>query len=298
VHILSDIKIPTRDTIATIGFFDGVHLGHRFLLNEVKMYAAKFGLESLVISFVNSPQRILKPLSDVSLLTTAQEKVTLFGQLGLQNCLMLNFDEDIAAITAYNFLKLLHDRYRVQKLVVGYDHRFGSDQISTFDDYVQIGQELGVEIIACTPFSTADLTVSSSKIRTLLLQGDVIRANELLGSPYVMNGVVISGNQIGRKIGFPTANLQLDVSKLIPKGGVYAVDVLLRDQCFKGMLNIGTRPTVFGRNQTIEVHIIDFEKDIYGETLILKFRKRIRDEHKFASIAELKTQLENDKLLI
>ena len=298
MNILSNINIPTQNTVATIGFFDGVHLGHRFLLNQLNLYASKFGLESLVVSFVDSPQRILSPNLDIKLLSTSFEKLAIFSELGLQNCLMLNFDENMAAITSRNFLKLLHDTYRVQKLLVGYDHRFGSDRLETFEDYVQLGQELGVEVIACSPFSTADLTVSSSKIRSLLLQGDVIKANELLGSPYMMNGVVISGNQVGRKIGFPTANLQLDVSKLIPKGGVYSVDVLFKNQCFKGMLNIGTRPTVFGQSQTIEVHIIDFEKDIYGEILILKFLKRLRDERKFESINELKIQLELDKSFI
>ena len=284
--------------MATIGFFDGVHLGHRFLLNQLNMYAAKFGLESLVVSFVDSPQRILSPNSDIKLLTTSSEKIAIFSELGLQNCLMLNFDENVAAITSYDFLKLLHDTYRVQKLVVGYDHHFGSDRLRTFDDYVQLGEKIGVEVIACQPFIAENLTVSSSKIRTFLLEGDIMKANELLGSPYTMQGVVVSGNQIGRQIGFPTANLQLDVSKLIPKGGVYAVDVMLDNVLFQGMLNIGTRPTLSGEKQTIEVHIIDFEKDIYGATLIIRFRKRLRDERKFESINELKAQLEQDKSLI
>jgi riboflavin kinase/FMN adenylyltransferase len=211
---------------------------------------------------------------------------------------MLNFDENMAAITSYDFLKLLHDTYRVQKLVVGYDHHFGSDRLRTFDDYVQLREKIGVEVIACQPFIAENLTVSSSKIRTFLLEGDIIKANELLGSPYTMQGVVVSGNQIGRQIGFPTANLQLDVSKLIPKGGVYAVDVMFDHVLFQGMLNIGTRPTLSGQKQTIEVHIIDFEKDIYGATLIIRFRKRLRDERKFESINELKAQLELDKSLI
>ena len=211
---------------------------------------------------------------------------------------MLNFDENMAAITSYDFLKLLHDTYRVQKLVVGYDHHFGSDRLRTFDDYVQLGKKIGVEVIACQPFIAENLTVSSSKIRTFLLEGDIMKANELLGSPYTMQGVVVSGNQIGRQIGFPTANLQLDVSKLIPKGGVYAVDVMLDNVLFQGMLNIGTRPTLLGEKQTIEVHILDFEKDIYGDTLIIRFRKRLRDGRKFESINELKVQLEQDKSLI
>ena len=281
--------------MATIGFFDGVHLGHRFLLNQLNMYSTQFGLESLVVSFVDSPQRILSPNSDIKLLTTSSEKLAIFSELGLQNCLMLNFDENMAAITSYDFLKLLHDTYRVQKLVVGYDHHFGSDRLGTFDDYVQLGEKIGVEVIACQPFIAENLTVSSSKIRTFLLEGDIIKANELLGSPYTMQGVVVSGNQIGRQIGFPTANLQLDVSKLIPKGGVYAVDVMFDHVLFQGMLNIGTRPTLSGQKQTIEVHIIDFEKDIYGATLIIRFRKRLRDERKFESINELKAQLEQDK---
>ena len=284
--------------MATIGFFDGVHLGHRFLLNQLNMYSTQFGLESLVVSFVDSPQRILSPNSDIKLLTTSSEKIAIFSELGLQNCLMLNFDENMAAITSYDFLKLLHDTYRVQKLVVGYDHHFGSDRLRTFDDYVQLGEKIGVEVIACQPFIAENLTVSSSKIRTFLLEGDIMKANELLGSPYTMQGVVVSGNQIGRQIGFPTANLQLDVSKLIPKGGVYAVDVMFDNVLFQGMLNIGTRPTLSGQKQTIEVHIIDFEKDIYGATLIIRFRKRLRDERKFESINELKAQLELDKSLI
>ena len=284
--------------MATIGFFDGVHLGHRFLLNQLNMYSTQFGLESLVVSFVDSPQRILSPNSDIKLLTTSSEKLAIFSELGLQNCLMLNFDENMAAITSYDFLKLLHDTYRVQKLVVGYDHHFGSDRLRTFDDYVQLGEKIGVEVIACQPFIAENLTVSSSKIRTFLLEGDIIKANELLGSPYTMQGVVVSGNQIGRQIGFPTANLQLDVSKLIPKGGVYAVDVMFDNVLFQGMLNIGTRPTLSGEKQTIEVHIIDFEKDIYGDTLVIRFRKRLRDERKFESINELKAQLELDKSLI
>jgi riboflavin kinase/FMN adenylyltransferase len=134
VNILSNINRPNQNTVATIGFFDGVHLGHRFLLNQLNMYAAKFGLESLVVSFVDSPQRILSPNSDIKLLTTSSEKLAIFSELGLQNCLMLNFDENMAAITSYDFLKLLHDTYRVQKLVVGYDHHFGSDRLRTFDD--------------------------------------------------------------------------------------------------------------------------------------------------------------------
>ena len=284
--------------MATIGFFDGVHLGHRFLLNQLNMYSTQFGLESLVVSFVDSPQRILSPNSDIKLLTTSFEKLAIFSELGLQNCLMLNFDENMAAISSYDFLKILHDTYRVQKLVVGYDHHFGSDRLRTFDDYVQLGKKIGVEVIACQPFIAENLTVSSSKIRTFLLEGDIMKANELLGSPYTMQGVVVSGNQIGRQIGFPTANLQLDVSKLIPKGGVYAVDVMFDHVLFQGMLNIGTRPTLSGQKQTIEVHIIDFEKDIYGATLIIRFRKRLRDERKFESINELKAQLELDKSLI
>ncbi|MCB9071136.1 MAG: bifunctional riboflavin kinase/FAD synthetase [Prevotellaceae bacterium] len=298
MNILSNINRPNQNTVATIGFFDGVHLGHRFLLNELNVYAAQFGLESLVVSFVDSPQRILSPSSDIKLLTTSSEKLAIFSELGLQNCLMLNFDENIAAITSHDFLKLLHDTYRVKKLVVGYDHHFGSDRLGTFDDYVQLGKKIGVEVIACQPFVSDNLTVSSSKIRALLLEGAILKANQLLGSSYVMQGVVVSGNQIGRQIGFPTANLQLDVSKLIPKGGVYAVDVLFDNQVFKGMLNIGTRPTLSGAKQTIEVHIIDFDQDIYGETLILKFCKRLRDERKFDSINQLKAQLEHDKLLI
>lgn len=298
MHILSDIQIPTQDTLATIGFFDGVHIGHQFLLNELKIQSQKFGFQSLIVSFVNHPQEILRNRTDLKLLTTTSEKLARFETLAIDNCLLLDFDDQIARMTSYDFLKMLHDNYRVRKLMVGYDHHFGSDRLSTFDDYVEIGKLIGVDVIACRPFVAENLTVSSSKIRTLLQKGEVIKANELLGSPYMMSGIVVSGNQIGRKIGFPTANLKLDISKLIPKEGVYAVKVALKNQWFKGMLNIGTRPTVSGDTQTIEVYILNFEQDIYGETLQLKFLKRIRDERKFNSIVELKSQLEIDKLLI
>jgi len=295
VNILSDTNRPNKNRFATIGFFDGVHLGHRFLLNRLNEYAAQFGLESLVVSFADSPQRILSPNSDIKLLTTSSEKLEIFSELGLQNCLMLNFDHQLALKTSAEFLRDLRDRFCVRRLLMGYDHHFGSDKLSTFADYVVLGQTMGVEVDACSPFVSGEVTVSSSKIRDYLQQGDIENANRLLGADYTLTGFVASGSQIGRQINFPTANLTLPAEKLVPRNGVYAVEVDVCGKAYKGMLNIGVRPTVAGNHQTVEVHILDFEGNIYGTPVTLRLKKRLRDERKFESLDELSRQLQHDR---
>ncbi|MDD3405684.1 MAG: bifunctional riboflavin kinase/FAD synthetase [Paludibacteraceae bacterium] len=295
---LTSIDKLTNATFATIGFFDGVHLGHRFLLNELKQQAQFFNLESLVVSFNNSPQRVLCPEVPINLLTTSSEKMQIFDKLGLDNCLMLDFDKQLAAKTSSEFLAVLHDRFCVRKLLVGYDHRFGSDQTATNEDYAALGQKIGIEVAFCSPFVLEQYTVSSSKIRELLRQGDVECANQLLGSTYTLTGKVVFGNQIGQTLGFPTANLSLPAQKLVPRNGVYAVRVIVGKNSYKGMLNIGLCPTVPGTHQTIEVHILDFDRNLYGETITLELLKRLRDERQFASLEELRRQLQYDKEVI
>lgn len=287
-----------RATFATIGFFDGVHLGHRFLLEQLKIQAEKEGLETLVVSFANSPQQFFLPQKAVKLLTTADEKLAIFDTLGLQNCLLLDFDNSLATNTSEQFLAFLKNHFSVKQLLVGYDHHFGSDTHTTFESYVKIGEKIGVEVVACQPFVVGKTTVSSSKIREQLAIGNVQKTNELLGSKFTLSGVVTSGNQIGRQIGFPTANLEVASEKIVPKNGVYAVEVAMESAIFRGMLNIGERPTVAGKNRTIEVHIIDFSGDLYGKKLSLQFVKRLRDEHNFATLEQLRKQLLQDKKMV
>ncbi len=286
---------PEHDTFATIGFFDGVHLGHSFLLKELNTQAKKYNLQSLVVSFFVSPQHILNPSTKIKQLSTTAEKIALFEQLQLNNCLLLDFDKNLAQKTAFEFLSLLKSEFRVKKLLMGYDHRFGSDKFSSFNEYKAIGKKVGVEVINCSSFLLKENNVSSSIIRNLVYNGRIEEANNLLGYTYSLTGEVKSGNKIGRKIGFPTANLTIDKSKLLPKNGVYIVDVIIKEKKFKGLLNIGTRPTINGENKTIEVHIIDFNEEIYKETITLNIKKYLREEQKFDSLDQLKAQIEIDK---
>lgn len=298
MKILSDKQKLNVQTIATIGFFDGVHIGHRFLLSELKTIGQKKRLESLVISFNNSPQNSLHPKKNIKYLSTPLEKTQLLSDFGISNCLMLDFDKKIAQQDAETFLMWLKEMYSVKILLIGHDHRFGNDKISTFETYQKLGEKLNIEITQCTKFEDNGKQVSSSIIRSLISNGDIKLANQLLDYTYSITGKVIHGNKIGRTIGFPTANLKINSEKIIPKNGVYIVETCINNQIYKGLLNIGTRPTVDGNTQTIETHLIDFNKDIYDEKITLYIKKRLRDEIKFSSITELQQQIEIDRKLL
>ena len=298
MKILSDKQKLNVQSIATIGFFDGVHIGHRFLLSELKTIGQKKRLESLVISFNNSPQNSLHPKKNIKYLSTPLEKTQLLSDFGISNCLMLDFDKKIAQQDAETFLMWLKEMYSVKILLIGHDHRFGNDKISTFETYQKLGEKLNIEITKCTKFEDNGKQVSSSIIRSLISNGDIKLANQLLDYTYSITGKVIHGNKIGRTIGFPTANLKINSEKIIPKNGVYIVETCINNQIYKGLLNIGTRPTVDGNTQTIETHLIDFNKDIYDEKITLYIKKRLRDEIKFSSITELQQQIEIDRKLL
>ena len=298
MNILSDKQKLNVQTVATIGFFDGVHIGHRFLLSELKTIGQKKRLESLVISFNNSPQNSLHPEKNIKYLSTPLEKTQLLSDFGISNCLMLDFDKKIAQQDAETFLMWLKEMYSVKILLIGHDHRFGNDKISTFETYQKLGEKLNIEITKCTKFEDNGKQVSSSIIRSLISNGDIKLANQLLDYTYSITGKVIHGNKIGRTIGFPTANLKINSEKIIPKNGVYIVETCINNQIYKGLLNIGTRPTVDGNTQTIETHLIDFNKDIYDEKITLYIKKRLRDEIKFSSITELQQQIEIDRKLL
>lgn len=295
MQLLSDINSLQCQTCATIGFFDGVHRGHQFLLERLKRCASEKNLPTLVVTFADSPARLLSPDSQVQLLTTPTEKIALLGQSGIDYCLMLNFDEKLVQLRAEEFLTLLHRHFGVRHLLLGYDHHFGSDGLSELADYQKIGKKIGVGIAQAEPLKIDGKIVGSRIIRQLLVDGKVDQANALLGYDYTLSGMVQHGQAIGRTIGFPTANLAVAPRKLQPRGGVYAIETEISGKKHRGLLNIGTRPTISGIEQTVEAHIIDFDDDIYGKNLTIKVQHRLRDEQKFASLTELEHQIEIDR---
>ena len=284
-------------TVATIGFFDGVHLGHRYLINQVKMAASLNGWCSSIITFPVHPRQVIQSDYQPSLLSSPEEKVELLGTTGIDNCILLPFTRELSQLTAWEFMQLLYDKYKVRMLVIGYDHRFGHNRAETFEDYCRYGRELGIHIMQATAYTQEQDKVSSSAIRRALLSSEVSTATKYLGYNYFMQGTVVSGYQVGRKIGFPTANLQVDFpNKLIPAIGVYAVRASVNGQSYRGMLNIGHRPTLNnGTDLSIEVHILDFEGDIYHQPMRIEFVDFLRSEAKFHSIDELVLQIQKDK---
>lgn len=298
--------IGSRPSVATIGFFDGVHRGHRYLIEQVCAVAAGRGLASSVVTFPVHPRKVMQADYHPKLLTTCDEKVSLLAKTGVDYCMMLDFTPEIARLSAREFMSILKDRYQIQALVVGYDHRFGHNRSEGFEDYVHYGRELGMEVLLARAYSyskeasVTEVTVSSSAIRGLLQEGNVSEAAEYLGYDFFLDGTVVGGYQVGRKIGFPTANLRVsDSDKLIPCDGVYAVRVCVEGKEYGGMLSIGYRPTLEnGPDRSIEVHIFRFDADIYQQPIRLSFVRRTRPELKFDSIEELIAQLHRDEVEI
>ena len=284
-------------SVATIGFFDGVHLGHRHLINQVKMAASLNGWCSSIITFPVHPRQIIQSDYQPSLLSSPEEKIELLATTGIDNCILLPFTKELSQLTAWEFMQLLYEQYQVRMLVIGYDHRFGHNRAETFEDYCRYGRELGIHIMQATAYTQEQDKVSSSAIRRALLSGEVSTATKYLGYSYFLQGTIVGGYQVGRKIGFPTANLRVDFSnKLIPSVGVYAVYVYVNGQKYKGILNIGHRPTLNnGADLSIEVHILDFEGDIYHQPMRIEFIDFLRTEAKFQSTEELALQIQKDK---
>jgi len=291
--------IPWEACVATLGFFDGVHSGHRFLLNELIKTAHDEHKIAVVVTFDMHPRKVLNADFQPKLLTTLEEKTELLAAVGIDACVVLNFTKEVSALSAYDFLKtILYEKLHVHTLLVGHDHRFGHNRAEGFAEYAAYGQELGMHVIQAAKYETGEYHhISSSTIRNALHEGNIRLANELLTYPYIFSGKVIGGFQVGRKIGFPTANLHTeDKGKIIPGIGVYAVRVHLNNKQYKGMMNIGNRPTLQSDGETsLEVNIIDFEGDIYNRTLKIEFIDKIRDEMKFKSVQDLTEQLEKDR---
>lgn len=280
---------------ATIGTFDGVHLGHRYLLQQLREVASLHNMRTLALTFSNHPSVTLGREAP-PMLCSLEDKVATLSQWA-DEVEVLDFTDEIARLTAREFMQVLRDEYDVRFLLLGYDHRFGRP--SADDDYEAIGRELGIIVKRATPFYVGDRLVSSTAIRKTLLEGDVCTANAMLGCPYILRGAVVRGHQVGRTLGFPTANIS--TSQLLPKPGVYVVQVAeISDETDKNspvwaILNIGYRPTLDnGDELSVEVHIPGFEGDLYGRVLSLLICDRLRDEQKFSSLEDLRTQITKD----
>ncbi len=289
--------------VASTGFFDGVHKGHRAVLERARDIARKQGMESAVITFWPHPRAVLQQdAAKFRLLTTLEEKRKLILSLGIDNVHVLEFDKEFAKqSTEQFFVNYLREKFDVTILVVGYDHRVGSDLNQTQEEMFGIARKAGIEPVRIKEFGNGFMgehtIISSTKIRECIVNGKIDIANDMLGYRYGMEGVVVEGQRLGRKLGFPTANMMLyEPLKLLPEDGVYAVWVESLGKTYKGITNIGTRPTVSDVNEkTIETHIIDFDEDIYGLSLKLEFVYRLRDEQKFSSLPELSEQLAKDR---
>ena len=298
IYLTQEVHLTTP-CVATIGFFDGVHRGHQFLIDQLVRIAKERGWASMLITFNRHPRQVLKKDFQPKLLTTFEEKLRLLSETGVDNCVVLPFSEQMAALSAYDFMKtILREQLNVQLLYVGYDHHFGNSRTEGYEDYVRYGKELGIEVVQSVVYPWNDINISSSVVRRFIQEGEIEKAVTCLGHPYSLTGHVVAGEQQGRKIGFPTANILLDnTDKLIPADGVYAVQVHVEDNptVYPGMMNIGMRPTFGGDHQTIEVHLFHFSEDLYGKQLTIVVKRRLRDEQRFASPEALREQLEKDE---
>jgi riboflavin kinase/FMN adenylyltransferase len=295
---ISAIKNP----VLTIGTFDGVHIGHKKIIDQLNEEATKIGGESVLFTFFPHPRMVIFPESHgLKLIQTQEEKLEKLKEMGLQNVIVFPFTFEFSRLTALEFVRdMLVNQLHVKKLVIGYDHQFGKNREGSIHFLRDVAETYEFEVIEIPAQDIAAVHVSSTKIREALLSGDIEKANDYLGAPFELIGNVVKGKQLGRTIGFPTANLKLaNELKIIPQNGVYAVKVFYQENCFEGMMNIGIRPTIESENDTtIEVHIFDFDQTIYGESLRVELSKKTRDEQKFNGIEALKNQLKLDEISI
>ena len=283
---------------ATIGFFDGVHRGHQFMIDSLTTMAHAQGRQSLVITFDRHPRQVVHADYVPQLITTTDEKLQLLHATAADRIEVLHFDAQMAQLSAYEFMRqVLHEKYGVAMLLTGYHNRFGHNRAEGFADYVRYGEEMGMKVLQNTPIDIDGMRVSSSLIRRLIVEGNITEASNCMGHPYSITGSVAHGFQEGRRIGFPTANIVPEsAEKLVPGNGVYATRVSVEGgEWMPAMLNIGTNPTFQRQQTTIEAHIIGFEGDIYGRKVRVEFGRKLRDEQRFESVEALQKQLEADK---
>ncbi len=289
---------PKTPLALSIGMFDGVHKGHQSIIKKLNTIAEQKNLESAVFTFWPHPRTVFNPNDDLKLLNTIEEKTYLLEKNGIQNLFLKEFDEAFRNLTGEEFVqKILVEKLNVKHLIIGHDHTFGKNRSGDFNLLKKMSAEFGFEVEQVEAVDFHEKHISSTQIRNALTEGNVKEANEMLGYIYSVSGEVIHGKKIGRTIGFPTANISVNPMKLLPKKGAYIVEVFVKNRRYKGMLSIGTNPTVEGNSLSVEVYILDFDEDIYGNEISVNFRDFLHNEIKFESIEKLIERLDEDKKL-
>ncbi|MCF6213750.1 MAG: bifunctional riboflavin kinase/FAD synthetase [Flavobacteriaceae bacterium] len=297
-HSYKAFKSNKKGSAVTIGTFDGLHMGHKKILTQLKAHSKQHNLDAVVFTLFPHPRMVLQDNDTLKLLNTIDERIALFEEFGI-NCLVIEaFSKDFSRLSALDFVRnILVNHLNTKLLIVGYDHQFGRNREGDFDQLKEYSELYNYEIVQIAQQDIEDVAVSSTKIRAALANGNITTANKYLGYHYMLSGKVIKGQGLGKTLDFPTVNLHIEESyKLIPKTGVYVIKTAVKGKTLYGIMNIGFRPTVNGKNQTIETYLLDFKGDLYGKKLKIYLLYRLRDELKFASLQELKIQIKSDAL--
>ncbi len=300
IHLGTETVKGLNNAVVTTGTFDGVHIGHQKILERLRQAADEINGETVLITYWPHPRLVLNNANGLRLLSTFPEKATLLEDYGVDHLVKIPFTREFSELSGNDYIRIiLHERVQTKRLIIGYDHQFGKNREGGFDDLVRFSEQFGYEVEEIPRQDIDEIGVSSTKIRKALDEGDVVTANQYLGRPYSLGGLVMKGNQLGRTLGYPTANISIkEPYKLVPADGIYAVKVCNKYEKRNGMLNIGNRPTVGGTTKTIEAHIFDFNEDIYGQEISVEFIDLIRKEIKFDNLDQLKEQLQKDEVQV
>lgn len=289
-----DSKTPT---VLTIGTFDGVHIGHKKILNRLTNTSKNNNLAATVLTFFPHPRMVLQKDTTIKLIHTIDERAQILDDIGIENLIIQPFSKEFSRLTAADFVRdILVKQLNVKHIIVGYDHRFGRNRTANIENLKEFGEIYDFTVEEISAQDINEVAVSSTKIRNALTKGDIETVNTYLGTPFQLNGTVTKGKGIGKTINYPTANITIsETYKMIPKNGVYIAQATINGKLYEGMMNIGHNPTVSGTKQSIEIHLFNFNRDIYDENITVSVLKRLRDEQKFESVALLKNQLEKDQ---
>ena len=288
----------TKPSVITIGTFDGVHIGHKKIINQLTSISSKNNLISILLSFFPHPKMVLQNDKELKLINTIQEKEGLLNSLNLDYLIIKKFTKEFSRLSALEFVRdILVNKLNAKHIIIGYDHHFGRNRTANIEQLKEFGELYDFKVTEILAQDIDDIAISSTKIRKALINGEIRLANKFLGYNFFFSGDVVHGNNIGKTISFPTANIKIDAPyKLVPKNGVYIVKTIIDNQITFGMMNIGYNPTFNGKQKSIEIHFMNFNKNIYDKTLTIEMILRIRNEIKFNSVDDLKKQLEQDKL--
>mgnify|MGYP001175881382 FL=1 len=286
-----------KESILTIGTFDGVHIGHNKILTRLVEESKKNNLSSLIMTFFPHPRMVLQKSQEIKMIDTIDEKIHLFEKTGVDNLIIQPFDENFSKIRAKEFVEeILVKKLKIKYIIIGYDHRFGKDREASVDDLKKFGLNYMFTVEEIAAQEIHSIAISSTKIRNAILKGEIKKCNEYLGRNFMLTGEVVHGDGLGKKINFPTANIKIpETYKIIPKNGVYLVKAIINSEIYFGMMNIGVRPTIGGKNKSLEIHFFNFKDNIYNKTISVEIICKIRDEEEFSSIDELKIQLKKDE---